>query len=663
MKNVSFFDEQQTMDGFMDHAEQDRLDVVKMDYIAGERLTWPELFSGFDTLHAITYSSGLHFVHQLLSHFQQAEVIFGFEGVMDCSLQSVMAYQSKLIEKLRSGSGKTYEALVSRIEDGSLHLYVARSVLSHEKIYLLSASDGRKRVIMGSANMSAAAFEGKQRENICYLDSDAAYAWYMECYQSLKENSTDEILKRALTLADDGENLEELPIAGTLRTRKAMVIQPASQEQQEAVQFALDVKNLAGRFKPSLPSPDKKGKLLLSPDKFRIIRKNVVEQRTLEKEKRSVYPQLDIMVDEQAVLLNDTRLDLHPSPEEICRDVEQFLRYMDGYSRFYGEKLQMQYRYYAFANWFFCSPFMACMRDMAVRYNQNTLPYPVFGLVYGQSKAGKTSFLETLLKMMIGQKTKLAAPEFTRSGIEGLKRIVHGAPIIVDDLTNTRFNQHAIETIKNDDFGIADHLLHYPAVVISANEDVKAVAPEVIRRTVICRVQAGLTNTEVMRSNIVRSVQKEIGTAFYREYLRRMLDIVPELLEEIKNDEADSAPDILQASSQVLLEIFQEYSPEALPDYIRLLTLEDYFSEKVTGSFAIQTIRSAWETSRDSFEIRANQLRYNAGATYEADRILKELPETLEARKSREWIVMNLAEARSFFDLPFKKPWYDRLKR
>ena len=64
----------------------------------------------------------------------------------------------------------------------------------------------------------------------------------------------------------------------------------------------------------------------------------------------------------------------------------------------------MQLRYYEFANWFFCSPFMACMRDMAVRYNQNTLPYPVFGFVYGQSKAGKTHFLETLLKMMIGQK-------------------------------------------------------------------------------------------------------------------------------------------------------------------------------------------------------------------------------------------------------------------
>ena len=78
---------------------------------------------------------------------------------------------------------------------------------------------------------------------------------------------------------------------------------------------------------------------------------------------------------------------------------------------------------------------------------------------------------------------------------------VHGAPIIVDDLTNDRFKQHAIETIKNDHFGIAEHLVNYPAVVISANEDVKAVAPEVIRRTVICRAQAGLTNTEVMSSN------------------------------------------------------------------------------------------------------------------------------------------------------------------
>lgn len=655
MENLSLFDEQQTMENLDGVKDSNHLDVVKLKYESCESLTWQKLFSGFDDLYAITYSSGIGFVCKLLDRFEQTEIIFGCEDVMDYSMQSIMAYQCKLIERMRNGA---YKKLSDRVENGTLHLYVARDVLSHEKIYLLSAKDGRKRVVMGSANMSASAFEGRQRENICYMDGDEAFDWYVECYQTLKEKSTDEIGKSSILCADDGEHLDELPIAKTVRVKKAVVIQPVSEEQKEEVRFALDVKGLAVKFKPCVPKPDKKGKIMLSPDKVRIIRKRMVESKTLEKEQRSEYPQLDVELDEGCVTLNDQRLDLMPSKAEVEKDVELFLRYMDGYEKFHGDHAGMQLRYYEFANWFFCSPFMACMRDMAVRYNQNTLPYPVFGLVYGQSKAGKTSFLETLLKMMIGQKTKISAPDFTRSSIDSLKQTVHGAPIIVDDLTNDRFKQHAIETIKNDDFGIAEHLVNYPAVVISANEDVKAVASEVIRRTVICRVQAGLTNTEVMSSNIVRTVQREIGTAFYREYLRRMLDLVPELLEQMKDDEQDSAPDILKTSSQVLMEIFEEYGPEKLPEYIRTLSLEDYFSEKVTGGYAIKIIRDAWKTSRDSFEIypRANELCYNAGVNYEADRILKELPETLEVRKSRDCLVMNLEEAQKFFGITFKKP-------
>lgn len=656
MENLSLFDEQQTMENLDGVKDSNHLDVVKLKYESCQSLTWQDLFSGFDDLYAITYSSGIGFVCKLLDHFEQAEIIFGCEDVMDYSMQSIMAYQYLQIDRIRKSNA--YSKILNRVSDGTLHLYVARDVLSHEKIYLLSAKDGRKRVVMGSANMSASAFEGHQRENICYMDGDEAFDWYMECYQTLKEKSTDEIGKSSILCADDGEHLDELPIAKTVRVKKAVVIQPVSEAQKEEVRFALDVKGLAAKFKPCVPKPDKKGKIMLSPDKVRIIRKRMVESKTLEKEQRSEYPQLDVELDEGCVTLNDQRLDLMPSKAEVEKDVELFLRYMDGYEKFHGDHAGMQLRYYEFANWFFCSPFMACMRDMAVRYNQNTLPYPVFGLVYGQSKAGKTSFLETLLKMMIGQKTKISAPDFTRSSIDSLKQTVHGAPIIVDDLTNDRFKQHAIETIKNDDFGIAEHLVNYPAVVISANEDVKAVASEVIRRTVICRVQAGLTNTEVMSSNIVRTVQREIGTAFYREYLRRMLDLVPELLEQMKDDEQDSAPDILKTSSQVLMEIFEEYGPEKLPEYIRTLSLEDYFSEKVTGGYAIKIIRDAWKTSRDSFEIypRANELCYNAGVNYEADRILKELPETLEVRKSRDCLVMNLEEAQKFFGITFKKP-------
>ena len=664
MENLSLFDMTESGQQQINIQPSASLDVVKMIFDGAESCTWQELFSGFDTLHAITYSSGIDFVYQLIDLFEQAEILFGCDEVISYSLQEVMAYQCKMVERMRDTASKMKLDLVSRIENGSLRFFVARSVLSHEKLYLLSSQDGRKRVIMGSANLSRSAFGGYQRENICYVDGDAAYDWYWDCYCQLREDCTDQIAKETLLFADDGTNLEELPIARTVKAKKALVLQPA-EEAKEEVRFVLDVKNLAGKFASSVPKPDKKGKLILSPDKIKSIRRQVVAAQTQEKELQSEYPQLEVFPDEMMVRLNGVNLDLHPSATEIQKDVSLFLKYMDGYEKFHGNVTGMQRRYFEFANWFFCSPFMACMRDMAVCYNQNLLPYPVFGLVYGQSKAGKTSFLETLLKMMIGQKTKISAPEFTRSSIEGLKRTVKGAPIIVDDLTNTRFNQHAIETIKNDDFGVADKLLHYPAVVISANEDVKAVAPEVIRRTVICRVQAGLTNTEVMRSSVVRTVQKEVGTALYREYLRRMLGIVSELLEEMKSDESESAPDILAESSRVLEEIFREYAEAPRPNYIRQLTLEDYFSEKVTGSYAIKTIRNAWNTSRSSFELseRNNEIRYNAGAPWEADRILKELPETLEPHKSREWVVMNLDEARSFFDIPFKKSWLDRLQK
>ena len=664
MENLSLFDMTESGQQQINIQPSASLDVVKMIFDGAESCTWQELFSGFDTLHAITYSSGIDFVYQLIDLFEQAEILFGCDEVISYSLQEVMAYQCKMVERMRDTASKMKLDLVSRIENGSLRFFVARSVLSHEKLYLLSSQDGRKRVIMGSANLSRSAFGGYQRENICYVDGDAAYDWYWDCYCQLREDCTDQIAKETLLFADDGTNLEELPIARTVKVKKALVLQPA-EEAKEEVRFVLDVKNLAGKFASSVPKPDKKGKLILSPDKIKSIRRQVVAAQTQEKELQSEYPQLEVFPDEMMVRLNGVNLDLHPSAAEIQKDVSLFLKYMDGYEKFHGNVTGMQRRYFEFANWFFCSPFMACMRDMAVCYNQNLLPYPVFGLVYGQSKAGKTSFLETLLKMMIGQKTKISAPEFTRSSIEGLKRTVKGAPIIVDDLTNTRFNQHAIETIKNDDFGVADKLLHYPAVVISANEDVKAVAPEVIRRTVICRVQAGLTNTEVMRSSVVRTVQKEVGTALYREYLRRMLGIVSELLEEMKSDESESAPDILAESSRVLEEIFREYAEAPWPNYIRQLTLEDYFSEKVTGSYAIKTIRNAWNTSRSSFELseRNNEIRYNAGAPWEADRILKELPETLEPHKSREWVVMNLDEARSFFDIPFKKSWLDRLQK
>lgn len=632
-----------------------KLDVVRLHFLSSEQMTWRELFDGYQELRAITFSSGMNFVYNLLDLFENAEIIFGNEVILNGSLQEAIAYQSNVLERIRHTSSEKQKGLLNRIDDKSVHLFVARKQLSHEKIYLLKSGDGRKRVISGSANMSYNAFGGLQRENISCCDDEAAYDFYLACFEELKKDSTDEITRKALLIADTAENMDAMPISETIKAQKAITVETDASASED-IRFVMDTHTLAKELEPSFQKPEKGGRSKISPDSITRIRKKRMDELSQQRDLQEQYPKLYVDISNQTVTLNGKELDLSPSADDIRTDVELFLRYMDGFSKFHGDYADMQSGYYRIANWFFCSPFMAQMRDIAALYNRNTLSYPVFGLVYGQSKAGKTRFLETLLKMMIGQKPKIAAPDFTRTAINDLKRVVQGAPIIVDDLTKQRFDQHAVETIKNDDFGVSGHMKNYPAVVISANEDLKSVPQEVIRRTVICKVKAGLTNMEMAKNNVVQVVQQRVGTALYREYLRQMLDILPDMLEAIKNESLESAPDILAESSNILYAILKNHS-DTLPFYVRKLSLEDYFGEQIVGKNSKDEIVKAWKINPKAFAIqpKVNELRYNTDASYNAERLRKELPETLEARTIRETLIMNLSEARKFFGVDFRK--------
>ena len=585
---------------------------------------------------------------------------------MNYDLHEIMAYQQRTIEKIRDTASSNKIDLVKRIDDGVLKMFVADKKLSHEKLYLLVANDGRKRVVTGSANMSYSAFKGLQRENIVYIDGDKAFDWYFQQYEELKTNSTSEITRTALGVEDFIEGIEELPIFKKVKVQKAMIIEKENLS-TDNVRFVFSVDDLSKQYKKSIPPADRKGKVFLSPEKIVETRRRLIENKRIDQEMRSEYPALVLDYDNKRAILNDSIIDLYPDPEDIRRDVSLFIEYMNGYEKFYGNVAEMQSKYYAFAVWFLTSPFMAAMRITAERNNRPQLPYPVFGLIYGKSKAGKTSFLETLLKMMIGQKTKLVAPDFTRTNIDSLKRVVKGAPIIVDDLNQSRFSTHAIEMIKNDDFGVLENNESFPAVVISANEDVKAVAPEIIRRTVICHVQAGLTNREVMRDRIVRKVQSNIGTALYREFLRRMFDVIPSLIDELMDQTIEYNPDILEEASSVFHEILAEYCEGELPSFIRKLSLDDYFGEKITSSQAIDTIRRAWMINKKAFiyDKKQNTLTYNAGQNWDASYIVKELPEDLEAKQSRELVVFDIDKASSFFEIDFKKEfsWIGKLMK
>ena len=57
--------------------------------------------------------------------------------------------------------------IFERIQAGKARFYVVKDNIAHAKLYLLEADDGeRRRVVVGSANLSERAFGGKQPETL-----------------------------------------------------------------------------------------------------------------------------------------------------------------------------------------------------------------------------------------------------------------------------------------------------------------------------------------------------------------------------------------------------------------------------------------------------------------------------------------------------------------
>ena len=669
LENISMFDD--LNDNIIEEANQIsinpnntaiKLEVLKFKFIEFQNHSWEELFEGFEKLYAITYSSSVDFICKLLKKFEQAEIIFGLESVMSNELHDIFAYQSTTLSWLKEKSSANKIDLISRIDNNTLRMFVARNFLSHEKISLLESNNGRKRTILGSANLSNSAYSGRQRENTLYTDDDEAFDRYRVIFEYLKENSTDNIISKMLMFDETYENFEienikELPISRTANLRNGLLLEPQNNISDE-IKFVMETKKRAERLKPFMPKKEKDGKIRILPDSIKQINKRLIDNKKREKELKVESPQLNIDYDNKTADLNGYILDLNPNREEISRDVNLFLEYMGGFKDFHGDWVSMQFSYFRFANWFFASPFMALMRNMADKYEKTPLMYPVFGLILGSSNAGKTSFLETLLIMIIEQSPKIPGKNFTKSYIEHQRLTVKSVPIIVDDVVQKKFREHAFELIKSE-FGLAENLIDYPAIAISANEDVRVAEKEIVKRTIICRAQASLKPTDIMlKDSFVRRIQKRMGTAFYREYMRRMLDEIQNMIDDLKSeDETETAPDILAVSSKIILNIFQEYSSDKLPNYIREVKFIDYFDEKITGSETINIINNTWKTNEDHFKTdeKMKKLHYNAGTSNDAKNIMKELPADLTANRANEWIIMNLDKAREYFGIDFKK--------
>jgi len=655
--NLQLFDSEDIDDGI-----KNELDIVRLDFQDYFSADWKSLFSGFDNLYTITYSSQIDFVWKVVSLFTYCEIIFGNEVAIGNNMSDVISFQHEAVNQIDRMKKDSKKELIERTIKGTLKLWVAKERLSHEKIYLLSSNDGRYRVITGSANMSYSAFLGRQKETINLIEGRAAYNYYFEQFEILKQQSTNHIDPFKLRKLNGNifENIDNLPITEEINTKKVIeFIDDKSNDQQS--EFSFSVINNSKKLKLFIPTEKERNITKISLQNLHIGLKRFQSAMMSNSGNVSkVIPELIIDIDNKSVTLVGKTLDLNPSREDILNDINLFFSYMSGFDTFHGDEGEVtiaKERYYAFANWFFVSPFLSSMRMIAHRQNKKPDSYPVFGLIYGNSKAGKTSFLSTLLHFMIKQEPKLTAQDFTSKSVNDIRMVAKGIPVIFDDMVSIRFNNHAAEVIKNDNFGYNEGLSNFPVVVISANEDVKVVTGDITRRTICCRVNIGLDTTEAMKSNSVRRIQRGITTALYRYYLGKMLQNLDAFINPMFDPEVDQSVDILEYSSKILFDIFSEFQSIKLPNYIQKLKIDDYFDEKITSTYAKKTISNAWKFNRDHFEIdvKRNILKFNSEDLHEINRIRKEIPDSLNPRASNKALIMHLDKAKDFFEIDFRK--------
>ena len=644
------------------------LSVVKAVYADTVETNWEELFDGFDRLYAITFSSGIEFVNKVINKFSYAEVVFGCEKIIANDIAAIMSVQIDSVQRL--AKSKSAGNLANRLDDGSLQLYVSRDTKSHEKIFILESADHKRvRVITGSANMSASAFCGIQRENIVCFDDEAAFSHYKVLFETFKETCSDNVSYKAVvnTMNQEDylkENIKEVPVFQAIEKQKLVFLEQAQPEDEVEYEIVADVKKMQELVKPIMPKmPVQANRIVVAAEPMRVFGKRYTEVRRVAAEAVKQLPKLHIDYDAGTMTFNDENIDLNPNLSEVAKNIKSIQKFFLGMDYFYGDVEQAKKDYFKYMTWYLATPFMAYLRYFASRNNYDTKLFPMYGVIYGDSNGGKTTFIKFLVKLMCGETVKMNTTEdFTATRIDGLKRVCEGLPLNIDDLAKTQFQNHSERVIKNDEWGISDRLVNYPAVSITSNK-IASLTKDLSKRAIICRIGAKIDNERgAKNSKRVNESMSELTTAFYGEYVRRMLVCIDEMTTEMRENAngKEYFPDIFHASSSVIADIFEACGID-LPDYVRILYYNDCMGDESIGRAAIEKIELAWQADPSKFRVdkKQNRLIYSYppdGPWYELKYIADELPNSLEAEISGgNQLIMNYEQAQELFGIKFRR--------
>lgn len=545
-----------------------------------------ELFGGFSKLKALTYTSSIPMIVSLVDEFEYEhfECVFGHGGILSRDANAILSFQSVVDEKLNQGfvgiagvDDERMKNLYERNAQGSVRFFVVKDVIAHAKIYLLEG-ESRKRVIVGSANLSETAFSGRQAETLVVFDDDeVAWAHFNAQYDAVKGMSSSELPLRQKPLVAEVAPIQETPALQDVTKpgdQVELYVPPENNGESEfgPHQVLSQVQRVVSVRKSAMTGikPDKNGRLKITHESRReIIRISTANKKVGESP-------LWLSFDGSRFTFSDGEFDLQPDTEKVQEDVTAWIEFFDNYNNgFTGDVPRLQQDYFTFMCWFYFAPFMCDIRNIAIRRNQYSFDTPTFAVLYGESNCGKSVLLQTLMESMFGSFKFVETKFFTAGNLRGLQSEFKRFPVVFDDVGRDRFNRHAGEIVKDESIPSAE----YPCFALSMNADTRNFQPEFVKRCLMVYTRTSLPgNDTVARRALMKSVtdvSERMSTSLYREYLRRVLARLNEM-----DDDAKQSVDVLELSSSVLCELIAEFKPAdlPLPAWSQTISLDDYQS-------------------------------------------------------------------------------------
>ena len=542
------------------------------------------LFGGFSSLRALTYTPSIPMILNLLKNFdyEDFECIFGHNGILPREAANVLAFQSVVDEKLNAGfvgirglPEERRKVVYDRAAKGTARFYVVKDAIAHAKIYLLER-EGFRRVIVGSANLSETAFSGRQAETLVAFDNDdAAWEHYSRQYAAVRDVATNRLTLREKPIPAEILPLEETPAIKEVETKEQGVAIYVPAEQEDEVEYSIPrVLATVEHIRPSRQQalagerPDRSGNLRLVP---RLVREMI---RISKARQDDGGPKTFLSYNGRNFNLSGNELSLNTAPEDVNSDVEAWLEFFGNYENgFVGDVPRLQRDYFTFMCWFYFSPLMCDLRNAALRQNRFSFDQPMFAVLYGESNCGKSSLIETLMASMFSHPRIVETRFFTPGNLRGLQETYRRFPVVFDDVTRDRFNRYAPEIIKDETIPYSE----YPCFALSMNAETRAFPDEIIKRCLMIYTRTSLPgNDPSSRRRLQRSVadiRDRMTTALYCEYLGR----VHRQLESTPPSDLEGL-DALEFSSTELCRIFQENlsTGARLPDWCAPMTLDEY---------------------------------------------------------------------------------------